>query len=244
MIHADLSDRVTVVTGASAGMGTAIAKRFAECGSKVVLAARRSERIEALAEEINGRGGTALAVPCDVSQWDQVKGLVEAALEKFGQIDVMVNNAGFGTLKPLAETTVEEIERQIDVNFKGLCYGCKAVLDHMLSRGSGQIVNLGSVGSIRHYPSFAVYVGAKHAVLGFSRSLYEEVREKGIRVNVLCPAAVNTEFLDVAGFGGSPWPLDKMIQADDVAELALACVAMPENVQLDTVVFWPTCQAT
>lgn len=244
MIQADLSDVVTIVTGASAGMGSAIARRFASCGSKVVLAARRADRIEALAEEINAGGGHALAVPCDVSDWDQVKALADATLEKLGKIDVMVNNAGFGTLKPFADTTVEEIERQIDVNFKGLCYGCKAVLDHMIDRGSGQIVNIGSIGSLRHYPSFAVYVGAKHAVLGFSRSLYEEVREKGIRVNVLCPAAVNTEFLDVAGFGGSPWPLDKMIQADDVAELALACVAMPGNVQLDTVVFWPTCQAT
>ncbi len=244
MIQADLSDKVTVITGASSGMGAAIARRFAGCGSRVVLAGRRRDRLDALATEIRQAGGTALAVTCDVSNWSQVEALVQQALDEMGQIDVMVNAAGFGTLKPLAQTSVAEIDSQIDVNFKGLCYGCKAVLDHMRSRRTGQILNIGSVGSVRHYPSFAVYVGAKHAVLGFSRSLYEEVRKEGIRVHVLCPAAVNTEFIDVAGFGEVPWPADGMIQAEDIAELALTCVALPANVHIDTLVLWPTCQAT
>ncbi len=244
MIQADLSDKVTVVTGASAGMGKAIARRFAECGSRVVLAGRRMDRLESLAEEIGQAGGTALAVQCDVTDWSQVRSLVERALEQFGQIDVMVNNAGFGHLKPFSDTSVEEIDSQIDVNFKGLCYGCKAVLDHMVGRRTGHIINIGSIASVRHYPSFAVYVGAKHAVLGFSRSLYEEVREQGVRVNVLCPAAVNTEFLDVAGFSEVPWPTEGMIQPEDIAELALTCVALPSNIHIDTMVIWPTCQAT
>lgn len=244
MIQADLSDKVTVVTGASAGMGKAIARRFAGCGSRVVLTGRRMDRLESLAEEIGRAGGTALAVRCDVTDWSQVRSLVDKTLEHFGQIDVMVNNAGFGHLKPFSDTSVEEIDSQIDVNFRGLCYGCKAVLDHMIGRQSGHIINVGSVGSVRHYPSFAVYVGAKHAVLGFSRSLYKEVREQGVRVNVLCPAAVNTEFLDVAGFAEVPWPTEGMIQPEDIAELALACVAMPRNIQIDTMVIWPTCQAT
>jgi NADP-dependent 3-hydroxy acid dehydrogenase YdfG len=225
-------------------MGAAIAKRFASSGSRVVLAGRRLDRLKSLAEQINQSGGTALAVQCDVTDWSQVESLVDKTLQKYGQIDVMINNAGAGCLKPFADTSIEEIESQIDVNFKGLCYGCKAVLDHMLARRSGHIINIGSVGSVRHYPSFAVYVGAKHAVLGFSRSLYEEVREMGIRVNVLCPAAVNTEFLDVAGFQEVPWPTEGMIQPEDIAELALACVALPSNIQIDTMVIWPTCQAT
>jgi NADP-dependent 3-hydroxy acid dehydrogenase YdfG len=244
MNQVDLSDKVTVVTGATSGMGEAIARRFAGCGSRTVLTGRRVDRLESLADEITRAGGTALAVPCDVAQWSQVKSLVDRALDRFGQIDVMVNSAGFGHLKPLAETTVEEIDSQIDVNFKGLCYGCKAVLDHMIGRRCGDIINIGSIGSIRHFSSLAVYIGAKHAVLGFSRSLYEEVREQGIRVNVLCPAAVNTEFLDVAGFPTVPWPTEQMIQSEDIAELALTCVAMPRNVQIDSMVIWPTCQAT
>jgi NADP-dependent 3-hydroxy acid dehydrogenase YdfG len=244
MIQADLSDRVTVITGASSGMGAAIARRFAGCGSPVVLAGRRTGRLESLADEIGEAGGQALAVTCDVTDWLQVQALVDRAIKQFGRIDVMVNNAGFGNLKPLAQTSVQEIDDQIDVNFKGLCYGCKAVLDHMLARRTGHILNIGSIGSVRHYASFAVYVGAKHAVLGFSRSLYEEVREQGIRVNVLCPAAVNTEFLDVAGFSHVPWPAEGMIQAEDIAELALLCVAMPRHIQIDTLVVWPTCQTT
>jgi NADP-dependent 3-hydroxy acid dehydrogenase YdfG len=244
MIQADLSDKVTIITGASSGMGAAMARRFAACGSRVVLAARRVDRLEALADEIAQAGGTALAVPCDVKDWQQVQSLANRAVEHFGQIDVMVNNAGFGYLRTFAKTPIERIEAQIDVNFKGVCYGCKAVLPHMIERRSGHIINIGSVGSARHYAMFAVYVGAKHAVLGFSRSLYEEVREFGIRVNVLCPGATNTEFMQVAGFREVPWPTDGMIQATDIAELALACVAMPPHVQIDTAILWPVCQAT
>jgi NADP-dependent 3-hydroxy acid dehydrogenase YdfG len=244
MNQQDLSDKVTVVTGASSGMGAAIARRFAAAGSRVVLAARRIERLEDLAAEIRTGGGTAMAVSCDVTDYAQVQSLVAKTLAAYGQIDVMVNNAGFGYLKSFADTTLDEIDRQIDVNFKGVCYGCLAVLDPMIRRQSGHIINIGSVGSIRHYPSLAVYVGAKHAVLGFSRSLYEEVREQGLRVSVLCPAAVNTEFLDVAGFREVPWKTDEMIQPEDIADLALTCVRMPRNVQMDMMVIWPTCQTT
>ena len=245
MEQMDLSALVTVVTGASSGMGAAVARRFARGGSRVVLASRRTERLRAVAHEIEQAGGTALDVTCDVTVWSQVKALVDKTLDQFGQIDVMVNSAGFGDLKPFSATSVEEIDGQIDVNFKGLCYGCRAVLDHMIQRRRGDIINIGSIGSVRHFPSFAVYVGAKHAVLGFSRSLYEEVRPYGIRVNVLCPASTNTEFLDVAGFGETPWPSDRMIQPEDIAELARAtCITMPRNVRLDNIVIWPTCQAT
>lgn len=235
---------VTVVTGASAGMGAAIAQRLASEGSRVVLAARRADRLKSLAAEIQRDGGSALAVECDVTDYAQVAAMADRAVAEFGRIDIMVNNAGFGNLKAFTETSVEEIDSQIDVNVKGVCYGSKAVLDHMIGRGTGHIVNIGSIASIRHFASFAVYTAAKHAVLGFSRALYEEVREQGIRVSVLCPAAVNTEFLDVAGFHQVPWPVEDMIQAEDIAELVMTCVTMPRNVQIDSMVVWPTCQAT
>jgi NADP-dependent 3-hydroxy acid dehydrogenase YdfG len=137
-----------------------------------------------------------------------------------------------------------EIDSQIDVNLKGVCYGCYAVLPQMLKQRSGHIVNIGSISSTRHFPNFAVYTAAKFGVLGFTRSLYEEVREKGIRMNVICPAAVNTEFLDVAGFQSSPWKPEDMLQPEDIAELVLACVTMPQRVQIESIIVWPTCQAT
>jgi NADP-dependent 3-hydroxy acid dehydrogenase YdfG len=142
------------------------------------------------------------------------------------------------------ESTLAEINSQIDVNFKGVCFGSMAVLPTMDKQQSGTIINIGSIASIRHWSHLAVYAAAKHAVLGFSRSLYEEVRTKGIRVSVICPAAVNTEFLDVAGLTNPPWPAADMIQSEDVAELVMTCINMPKNVSLDTMVLWPTCQSS
>jgi len=197
-----LEGKVVVITGASSGMGAAIARRFADEGCRVVVSARRADRLHALAYEITSRGGEALAVVADVVDYIQVRNLVTKAIEAFGRVDVMVNNAG------------------------------------------GNIINIGSISSVRAFVSFATYTAAKHAVLGFSKALYEEVREFGIRVNVLCPAAVNTEFLDVAGFGDIPWKPEEMIQAADIAELAVTCVTMPKNVQIESLVIWPLAQAT
>jgi short-subunit dehydrogenase len=113
----------------------------------------------------------------------------------------------------------------------------------MIAGGGGNIINIGSICSVRHFPSFATYVGAKFGVLGFSRSLYEEVREKGIRVNCLCPAAVNTEWAGLAG-AELPWAEEERLQPEDLAELALLCVTMPKRVQLEQIMLWPVCEAT
>jgi NADP-dependent 3-hydroxy acid dehydrogenase YdfG len=241
---ASLKGKVAIITGASSGIGTAIARRLASDGCAVVVSARRAERLNALASELTAAGGQALAVPADVSDAQQMQALADQTVAEFGRIDIMVNNAGFGFIKPFMESTLAEINSQIDVNFKGVCFGSMAVLPTMDKQQSGTIINIGSIASIRHWSHLAVYAAAKHAVLGFSRSLYEEVRTKGIRVSVICPAAVNTEFLDVAGLTNPPWPAADMIQSEDVAELVMTCINMPKNVSLDTMVLWPTCQSS
>ena len=243
LLNARLDDWVTIVTGASSGIGAAIATRFARAGSRVALVARREERLQSLAENIAAQGGEAMVSQADVSRYDVIEQVARQAVDRWGRIDVMVNNAGNAVAKPLSETSVEEIDLQLDVNLRAVCYGCKAVLPHMLQRGSGNIVNIGSICSMRHFPNFATYVAAKFGVLGFSRSLYEEVREKGIRVNCLCPAAVNTEWASLAG-ADLPWDEDERLQPDDLAQLALLCCAMPSRVHLEHVVLWPTCEAT
>jgi NADP-dependent 3-hydroxy acid dehydrogenase YdfG len=238
-----LDGQVTIVTGASSGIGATIARLFAAAGSRVVLTARRRERLEDIARQIEVAGGQSLVVQADVARYDDVNRVVDAAVEKWGQVDVMVNNAGHATAKSLVDSSLEEIDSQIDVNLKAVCYGCKAVLPHMLERKTGNIINIGSICSVRHYPDYAAYVGAKFGVLGFSRSLYEEVREHGVRVNCLCPAAVNTEWADVAG-AELPWEPDQRLQPEDLARMALICVTLPRRVQLEHVILWPTCEST
>ncbi len=243
MAPPQLNDTVTIITGASSGIGAAIAVRFAVAGSRIVLSARREEKLQQVAEEITRGGGEALVVPADVTQYPQVQKLVEKSLERFGRIDVLVNNAGHAVAKPLVESTVEEMDAQIDSNLRGVCYGCRAVLPHMIERRQGQIINIGSICSRNHYPNYAAYVAAKFGVLGFTRSVYEEVRRYGIRMNVLCPAAVNTAWGDVAG-AELPWPREERLQPEDLAEMALFCVALPARVQIDTVFAWPVCEPT
>lgn len=238
-----LADKVTVITGASSGIGAAIAVRFAQEGSRVVLAARRREKLEAVAARVVAVGGEALTVRTDVTRYDEVAALVAQSLERFGQIDVMVNNAGHAVAKAVKDCTVEEIDAQIDSNLRGVCYGCHAVVPHMIGRGAGDIINIGSICSFNHYADYAAYVAAKFGVLGFSRSLYEEVRPHGVRVNTLCPAAVNTSWADVAG-AQLPWERAERLQPEDLAEMALFTVTMPRRVHIESMVTWPVCEAT
>lgn len=239
----DFSGKVTIVTGASSGIGAAIAARFAQAGSRVVLVARRRERLRALAATIEAQGGEALAQPADVSRYANIEAVVNEAVDRWGRVDVMVNNAGNAVARSLAATSVEEIDLQIDVNLRAVCYGSRAVLGVMLEQKSGNIVNIGSICSLRHFPDYATYVAAKFGVLGFSRSLYEEVREHGIRVNCLCPAAVNTAWAERAG-ADLPWDRDERLQPEDLADLAWLCCTVPQRVHLEQIVLWPTCEST
>ncbi len=242
-LNFDLNGKTTVVTGASSGIGTAIARRFAAAGSRIVLAARREEKLQELADSLREQGTETLTHATDVTDYRQVEAMVDAAVGKFGQVDILVNNAGNALAKSVADSTPDDFDFQIDVNLKGVCYGCRAVLPHMIERRQGQIINMGSICSLRHFPNYAAYVAAKWGVLGFSRSLYEEVRQHGIRVNVLCPAAVNTPWADLAG-AELPWPQEERLQPDDLAEMALYCVAAPARVQIETIVAWPVCEPT
>ncbi len=208
-----------------------------------MLAARREAKLHELAESLRADGVEALPCATDVTDYRQVEALMDAAVRQFGQVDILVNNAGNALAKTVAESTPDDFDFQIDVNLKGVCYGCRAVLPHMIERRQGQIINLGSICSVRHFPNYAAYVAAKWGVLGFSRSLYEEVRTHGIRVNVLCPAAVNTPWAELAG-SELPWPREERLQPEDLAEMALLCVAAPRRVQIESIIAWPMCEPT
>jgi short-subunit dehydrogenase len=190
-----LKDKVVLITGASSGFGADAASLFAREGATVLLAARRVDRLTALAEKIRLAGGQAFAVPLDVSEPSQVEEAVQTILENFGRIDILVNNAGFGRLDWLENLDpVRDIQAQIAVNFSGLVHLTRCVLPHMYRRGSGHIINMASVAGLIAPPLYTIYAATKYAVRGFTDSLRREAAPFGVRVSGIYPGPAATEF--------------------------------------------------
>jgi len=190
-----LNDKVVLITGASSGFGAHAAHLFAQEGAKVVLAARRLDRLQKLVDEIQDAGGEALAVPVDVANQDEISMMVETTLDIYGKIDILFNNAGFGRLDWLENLSPKrDIQTQIDVNLTGLIQVTQAVLPHMIKRKSGHIINMSSVAGLVAAPLYSVYSAAKYGVRGFSTALRREVNHLGIDVSSVYPGPAETEF--------------------------------------------------
>lgn len=243
----NIEGKVVVITGASSGMGEAAAKHLSALGATVVLGARRADRIEKLANEINKNGGKALAVAADVTQLDQVKKLVDSAVEHFGRVDVILNNAGIMPLSPMERLNVDEWDKMIDVNIKGVLNGIAAVLPYMKEQKSGQIINTSSVAGHKIFNGSAVYSATKFAVRALTEGLRMEVKPYNIRTTIVCPGAVKTELLEhiteadiqqanqdyVGSVGISP---------DSFARVVAFAISQPEDVDINEVIFRPTSQ--
>jgi len=189
----NIQGKVVVITGASSGLGEAAARHLSAQGAIVVLGARRMERIQALASELQARGGKALALATDVTDPLQVEMLVASAVSTFGRVDVIINNAGLMPHSPLDRQKVEDWNRMIDVNIKGVLYGIGAVLPHMERQKSGHIINVSSVAGHKVGVGNAVYSATKHAVRVISEGLRQEVKPYNIRTTIISPGAVATE---------------------------------------------------
>jgi len=246
-----LHGKVAVVTGASSGIGAATARVLAGAGAAVMLAARREDRLEDLVAEIVSAGGRAAARRTDVSVRSDVDALVESTLELFGRVDILVNNAGIMPLSPLKEVRVEEWERMVDVNVKGVLYGVGAVLPTMLEQGSGHIVNVGSVAGRRPFPGGSVYAATKFAVRALSWGIHLELgAEHGIRVTDIQPGMVETELTDHIADDGlrqsfkSAWTERRALQPEDVAQSVLFAVSSPDHMSVSEILVRPTDQPT
>lgn len=243
----NIEGKVVVITGASSGLGEAAARHLSAEGAKVVLGARRLNRIQALADEINASGGEAIAMQTDVTDRKQVEQLVKLAVDSFGQIDVMLNNAGIMPQAPLVRLRVDEWDQQIDVNIKGVLYGIAAVLPHMQERKTGHIINVSSVAGHKVIPPGTVYCATKHAVRAIAEGLRMEMSEHNIRSTVLSPGAVDTELPNsitdsdtaegIKGFYD-----DVAIPADSFARAVAFAISQPEDVGINEIVFRPTRQ--
>jgi NADP-dependent 3-hydroxy acid dehydrogenase YdfG len=239
--------KVVVITGASSGLGEAAARLLADEGATVVLGARREDRISALADELTRRGDKALAVPTDVSRRDQVQRLVDRAVEAYGRIDVLINNAGLMPLSPLDRLKVDEWDRMIDVNLKGVLYGIAAVLPHMRQRKSGHIINVSSVAGHKVRAGGAVYAATKHAVRALSEGLRQEVKPYNIRTTVISPGVVLSELPNTASDPDVSANLQKMygdlgIPPESFARAVMYAMSQPEDVDVNEILFRPTRQ--
>lgn len=242
-----IENKVIVITGASSGLGEAAAKYLSEQGAIVVLGARRADRIQALAEELNSKGQKALAVVADVTKPEEVKALVDAAVQTYGRIDVIINNAGLMPHSPLERLKIEEWNQMIDVNIKGVLYGIAAALPYMKTQQSEYIINVSSVAGHKVRAGSAVYAATKHAVRVISEGLREEVKPYGLRTTIISPGAVESELPntitepDVAE-GVQQFYKENAISADSFARVVAFAISQPEDVDINEILFRPTKQ--
>ena len=243
----NIQGKVVVITGASSGLGEATARELSAQGATVVLGARRADRIKSLADELTRRGGKALAVPTDVMHSEQVKKLVDRAVQAHGRIDVMINNAGLMPQSPLERLRIDEWDRMIDVNIKGVLYGIAAALPYMKQQKSGHIINVSSVAGHKVRAGGAVYAATKHAVLALSEGLRQEVKPYNIRTTVISPGAVATELPNSISEPDVAEGFHKFYEAfaippDSFARAVAFAISQPEDVDVNEILFRPTRQ--
>jgi 3-oxoacyl-[acyl-carrier protein] reductase len=224
-----LRDKIALVTGASRGVGRATALALAREGAQVVIAARTESELDELAREIESLGTQALAVTANVMQEADVARLAEAAFNRFGQVDILVNNVGVGKWGTLTELTIQDYDWMMDSNMRSTFLCTKACLPQMLERKQGWIVFVGSLSGLKGFPRQTAYAASKFAQVGFAQALDSEVHEHGIKVSVIASGGINTHF--AFGTGRTPGEprLEKFLNAEDVAEAVVFAVTQPEK---------------
>jgi NADP-dependent 3-hydroxy acid dehydrogenase YdfG len=220
-----MSDRVAFVTGASRGVGAAVARAFDGDGIKVALASRSGDDL-----------GIGLGLACDVSSPDSVSAAVDATVAELGRLDIVVANAGVGAYGPFLEMDPDDVEAMIDVNLKGTLYTARFTLPHLIE-SRGDFISLASVAGLRAFPGEAVYNASKFGMLGFTRALDHELREQGVRVTNIAPGGIATDF--AMGSGRTPESVEGMMSAEEVADVVLFTVNQPRNLRMLTVSFRP-----
>ncbi|NNE77154.1 MAG: SDR family oxidoreductase [Pricia sp.] len=242
----EIKDRVVIITGASSGIGEATALKLSDEGAKVVLTARRESRLKELKQKIESNDGVALVVTGDVTKKSDYEKIVNVALEKFGSIDVLINNAGLMPLSYVEKLKTDEWDTMVDVNIKGVLNGVAAVLPTMIKNKNGHIINIASSAAHNYFPGGAVYCATKAAVKMFSEGLRQELApEYGINITSIEPGAVSTELTDTITDEDIKEKFKEMqkmtfLEAEDIAEAIYYAVAQPARANINDVFIMPT----
>jgi len=238
-------DKVILITGASGGIGEGLARDLAAAGARVLLGARRLDRLDRIVTDIRAAGGVAEARALDVTDRAAVAGFAQAALDLWGRIDVLVNNAGIMPLSPLSAGKLDEWDRMVDVNIKGVLWGIGAVLPVMERQGSGQIINIGSIGALQVVPTAAVYCATKFAVRAISDGLRQE--STAIRVTCVNPGVVESDLASTITHEATLAVMDAYraiaLQPADIARALRQVIEAPESVDTTEITIRPTMSA-
>ena len=220
----DLSGKVGIVTGGSKGIGRAVAERLAEAGADVVICARNEQEVLSAAEEIDSAGGgKAVGVACDMRDPEQVARLVSTAVERFGRLDILINNAGLGIFAPIDQISIDDWRKVIETNLNGPYFAARAAIPEMRKAGGGWIINIGSLAGKNPFAGGAAYNASKFGLLGFSEAMMLDVRHDGIRVSCIMPGSVATHF------NGQEDSAEWKLQSEDIAEMVLDLIAFPSR---------------
>jgi NADP-dependent 3-hydroxy acid dehydrogenase YdfG len=242
----NIQDKVVIITGASSGIGEAAVKELSSKGAKLVLAARREDRLQKLQEEIEKNGGKAVYKVTDVTSHEQMEELAEYTLKEFGKIDVMINNAGLMPLSPLHQKKINEWDTMIDVNIKGVLYGIAAVLPSMRERKSGHIINVSSVAGHLIGPAGSVYSATKFAVRAITEGLRKEEGGNNIRTTIISPGAVASELPETISDAGLKSAIDDFYQVaigtENIARAIAFAIEQPAEVAINEMIIRPTIQ--
>ncbi|ODS00924.1 oxidoreductase [Methyloceanibacter methanicus] len=238
----NIEGKVVAITGASSGIGESAARHLAKKGARVVLGARRTDRLQTIAEEIRAAGGTAEFQPLDVTSRESVEAFVQFTEKTFGKVDVIVNNAGLMPLSPLEALKVDEWDRMIDVNIKGVLYGIAAGLPVMKRQGHGQFVNISSIAAHYVLPTGAVYCATKHAVNALSEGL--RLENADIRVSVVSPGVTESELAETITHADTKTIIEEYRQtalpAHAIAEAIAYVIEQPADVDVNEIIVRPT----
>jgi 3-oxoacyl-[acyl-carrier protein] reductase len=221
----DLKDKVCVVTGATEGIGRAIAQALLDRHAKVAICARTDKKVQATVKELSGKGRTVVGIAADVSSEAEVRKFGDFVHDRLGPVDVLVNNAGLGHFAPVEKLTVKQFDETMAINVRGIFLLTRAFLPDMRKKKSGDIVNIASLAGKNGFLDGTAYTASKHAVLGFSKSLMLEVRKDNIRVVAICPGSVVTPFFEKAG--QELKNADRVLRAGDVAQAVVATLEIP-----------------
>ncbi|MBL1291779.1 MULTISPECIES: SDR family oxidoreductase [Streptomyces] len=241
-----IDGKVVAITGASGGIGEATALLLAEKGARLVLGARRSERLAELVARIEKAGGTAVQTRTDVTRRDDLHALVALAGERFGRLDVLVNNAGSGTISPLDDLRVDEWDQMVDVNVKGVLHGIGAALPVFRAQGTGHFITIASTAAFRVAPAMAVYAGTKFAVRAICEGLRQEAGDS-LRVTTVSPGAVATDFAEASTNPQVRTQITEMRDRIAIPPAAIAraiafAIEQPATVDVNEIVVRPTAQ--